>query len=950
MRNSYIIFPGLLIALAMAQKPDNFEYMYPMNDSKLIACSSEIILRPGSILDPNVIQTPGLISVTGSQSGKHSGKLVLATDNKTIIFKPVNPFSPDETVEVSVKRGFTDRAGKVLPAFTSSFTVTSQEKPINPYLYLKTINPELYALRNLPNSIQADKDSLPQDFPDFDLTVTGVPGSGYLFISPTHFITNDGYNLMIGNNGDIFYSQRITGGYPVDFKVQPNGTLTFGKVFESFDFGGGGKTIYYMMDNAFSVIDSFQMGNGYIADFHEFKVLPNGHALLLTYDLQQVDMSKIVEGGNPGALVAGTVIQELDLDKNVIFQWRSWDHYDLRDSYADLTQSLFDGIHINSIEFDLDNNLLLSALALGEITKINRQTGEIIWRMGGKNNQFTFINESETYAPLYFMYQHDVRRLSNGNIVLFDGGDRDRRSWSRAVEYQMDETNMTATKVWDFRHTPDILSSTMGSAQRLSNGNTLIGWGMASMTGNPAVTEVDPDGNVVMELKFNKLLFASYRAMRFEWEGGLPAADVTRQELHAGNIYIFDTETQKTGVTLKINNMSGIGYNEAYAKRYLYGPKEPEFINKAPIILPVRVVMSQFNIPTINADIYFDADFYQFSNPDSIVIYHREFEGRGLFLPLSTVYNPVTNEIKATMTRWGEFIFAYPDFKTQIFQPLPVAPVDSQKVDQTQKIVMEWTPVGYAADYDFQLASDASFTNLIVDTTRLTEARYILNAVPQNTRLYWHVRTRNEAGASEWSVLRTFQTVEPYILILVPNGGEKWQIGGSYFIEWEDNIEEDVIIELYQNETFLGLIDTSRSTGGYSWEVPVETKNSYNYKIMIRSTERNSVFDISDQTMALLDSVDIPPEKPAHFVLRQNKPNPFTDQTTITYELSEQLHVKLEIFNILGQKMMTVTDGIQEAGVYTKTVNTRSLPSGIYFCQLQAGDTYIETIKMILIR
>jgi hypothetical protein len=167
--------------------------------------------------------------------------------------------------------------------------------------------------------------------------------------------------------------------------------LTFGIMSEFYEFGGGGDTEFFMMDSSFSIVDQFQMGNGYTSDFHEFQYLPNGHVFMVAYDLQPVNMSEIVEGGHPGALVAGSVVQELDLNGNVIFQWRSWDHYDLLDSYADLTQSIFDAIHINSIELDLtDLNIIISTLALGEATKVNRQTGDMIWRMGGKNNQFTF--------------------------------------------------------------------------------------------------------------------------------------------------------------------------------------------------------------------------------------------------------------------------------------------------------------------------------------------------------------------------------------------------------------------------------------------------------------------------------------------------------------------------------------------------------------------------------
>ena len=98
---------------------------------------------------------------------------------------------------------------------------------------------------------------------------------------------------------------------------------------------------------------------------------------------------------------------------------------------------------------------------MDEITKISRQSGEIIWRLGGLNNQFIFTNEnmdSDHTTPTPFCYRHDIRRLDNGNITIYDNGNFKDPNYSRAVEYQLDEDNMTATLIWEYRDTPDIFS------------------------------------------------------------------------------------------------------------------------------------------------------------------------------------------------------------------------------------------------------------------------------------------------------------------------------------------------------------------------------------------------------------------------------------------------------------------------------------------------------------
>jgi len=253
-------------------------------------------------------------------------------------------------------------------------------------------------------------------------------------------------------------------------------------------------------------------GNDYRADFHDFQILPDGQMLLLIYEERQIDMSEIVEGGDPNATVVGCRIQEQDAAKNVVFEWSSFDHFAITDTTVSLLNSRIDYVHCNSIEQDTDGHLLLSSRGMDEVTKINGESGDIIWRLGGKNNEFQFVNAIAA-EDVEFIKQHDSRRAANGNITLFDNR-LGASNYSRVVEYQLDEDNKIATLVWEYRNTPDIHGHIMGNAQRLPNGNTLIGWG----SGHPAVIEVKRDGTKVLELCM-PLNMVSYRAFRFPWTG-----------------------------------------------------------------------------------------------------------------------------------------------------------------------------------------------------------------------------------------------------------------------------------------------------------------------------------------------------------------------------------------------------------------------------------------------
>lgn len=146
--------------------------------------------------------------------------------------------------------------------------------------------------------------------------------------------------------------------------------------------------------------------------------------------------------------------------------------------------------HINALERDTDGNLLISMRNSSQIVKVDVSTGFVMWRFGGKRNQFLFIGD-----PLFgFHRQHGVRRLRNGNLLIFDNGNSHIPPVSRAVEYQVDETFKTATFVNEYR-VPDLFADAMGFAQRLENGNTVVCYGTARF-----IREVSPQNRVLWQL------------------------------------------------------------------------------------------------------------------------------------------------------------------------------------------------------------------------------------------------------------------------------------------------------------------------------------------------------------------------------------------------------------------------------------------------------------------
>jgi len=107
--------------------------------------------------------------------------------------------------------------------------------------------------------------------------------------------------------------------------------------------------------------------------------------------------------------------------------------------------------------------------------------------------------------------------------------------------------------------------------------------------------------------------------------------------------------------------------------------------------------------------------------------------------------------------------------------------------------------------------------------------------------------------------------------------------------------------------------------------------------------------------MMMPTGVETQTEMPQEFALDQNYPNPFNPTTTIQYRLKENVHVNVSIYNIRGQLIATLVDRIQTAGSYSVRWNAldqfgQRVASGMYLYRIQAGDKFIQTKKLLLMK
>jgi len=938
----------------IAQNIIPFQFVSPKPASIMVSDQTNIILQSKVMIDETSL-TGNVLSIVGSRSGIHTGELILSDDHRTIVFNPDKAFEGHEEVHVVIKKGIKTREGSDVPEFSYKFSTAPDEVvqlPISAF-----DETDSFSDNNAPvtSSNHGTKTFLPA--PPISIDSVNNPSPGNIFMATWDRNVPALYGnfiFILDKSGAIVDSLRVKGA-PYDFQVQPNGLLSYALGDFSSNVPLPGEELQHMvLDNNLTVVDSFKMKNGYITDFHEFKMLPNGHVMMMSYHTIIYDMSTVVEGGKTDASLVINIIQEQDRDKNVVFEWRNIDYIPITDSDEDLTASRINYGTLNAFDVDNDGNILASFRNHSEIMKISRVTGEVMWRMGGPRGEFTFVGEHEENAPYYHSRQHNIRRRQNGNITLFDNGQYHDPPYSRAVEYSLDEVNKVVTLVseWSYPN-GNIFCMTAGNAELMSGGGWFIGFGVP----NPQfvkrnAVEVHKDGSIALELSLPKGVLA-YRAYKFPWKESVYKPSFMHFEIKEGNSYSFNNDTIITGVEIVYNNLSAADYNESQITRMPYGPVQPEFIENIITLSQVSIIYEGLAINTQTAEFHIDLEQYpEIKNPEATTVYYREFPGQGLFIPRPTVFDSIENELVVALGGFGEIVFGVPDNETGNNKPILYEPLNQKKLVLKDSTTLRWTGKGMYNSFNIQVSGDSTFSTILHESnTRYSD--FSVAGLTNNTKYFWRVNSILGAQTSQWSETWSFEITDPFIDAVSPDGGEEWIIGSSEIIRWETNILEDVHIHLLQNQNYLLSLDTVPGSHlAFEWHLPDELQVGENYRILINSASDSTVYGLSEHVFTLKDSttgVMESQEGPKGYSLAQNFPNPFYHTTQISYSIEKPNHVSLIVYDLSGKVMRTLISEFQEVGFYDVQFDAHKIPSGIYFYKLQVGIEFTEIKKMIIL-
>ena len=337
---------------------------------------------------------------------------------------------------------------------------------------------------------------------------------GYLFAAPKNgpgegYPAQDGPMILDGEGRPVWFRPVPEEGQDaMEFRVQRYGgepVLTWWQGTH----GGWGDGEYRIFDGSYREVARVRAGNGLAGDHHEFLVTGRDTALFTVYRGVPMDLSPF--GGPERATVMDGIVQEVDIETGeVLFEWHSLEHVGFGESTAAPKPDLkapYDYFHVNSVAEEDDGNLLVGARKTSCVYKVDRESGEVIWRLGGKKSDFRMGKGAR------FAFQHDARRQPDGTITLFDNRGAAMDEPSRGIRLRLDEEAMRADLVAEYNVPEDPFATYQANVQDLPNGNVFVGWGSA-----PFLSEHARDGELLFEARFPETV-ESYRAYRSPWVG-----------------------------------------------------------------------------------------------------------------------------------------------------------------------------------------------------------------------------------------------------------------------------------------------------------------------------------------------------------------------------------------------------------------------------------------------
>ena len=342
---------------------------------------------------------------------------------------------------------------------------------------------------------------LPPDFPAWEYEQFRSSRSNLYVVAPTLGPNVTQYAVIFDRNGVPVWWDTESPGRIINPSVLNDGTVAWWRDEHGF--------IVHNLSGA--ILGEINAVTG-PTDLHELQQTPNGNYLLISSKIREhLDLTDY--GFGPDEEVHDYIVEEVNPQGQLVWSWDTGNHIGLAETgrwwqrLGDETPR--DIVHMNAIEADGEDAVLVSLRHTDAIYKVDKNTGEILWKLGGTwtPKSLNVIDDPEGAYPLGG--QHDVRLMPDGTITIYDNN-TDQPSPPRAVRYEINEAQKTATLLEEVSDPLVSTSFCCGSARRAADGSWLMSWG-----GDSLVSEFDPAGQRTFSLGFGGTVF-SYRAVPVE--------------------------------------------------------------------------------------------------------------------------------------------------------------------------------------------------------------------------------------------------------------------------------------------------------------------------------------------------------------------------------------------------------------------------------------------------
>ena len=282
--------------------------------------------------------------------------------------------------------------------------------------------------------------------------------------------------------------------------------------------------------------------------------------------------------------------------------------------------------------------------------------------------------------------------------------------------------------------------------------------------------------------------------------------------------------------------------------------------------------------------------------------------------------------------------------------PVLVSPLNGTTGTATS-LTLRWTRPSGATSFHLQFGTDSLFATTIIDDPAATDTSRNVTGLAYITKYFWRVNADNVGGTSPYSPVSSFTTGIPtpsQVVLKTPINNAHvpdtvatltWYKSTPLITRYYVQIGVDSLFQFSQVDSTVTDTTTVRHA------LQFDTK--YFWRVKAYNAGGWGPFSAVQAFIVGPTSVDETRPLPGTYVLNQNYPNPFNPSTQIEFALPKQDNVRLEVFNLLGERVALLVDGLENAGYHVVRFDASKLSSGMYLYRLTTSETTF-TRKMVL--